>query len=56
MTALLTPEVTAARLETIPLGRAGQPSDVADAVRWLCGTGSSYVTGTTIEVAGGRGL
>jgi len=36
-----------------PLGRIGQPRDVADAVSWLAGDQSSFVTGTTIWVDGG---
>ena len=56
MTAALGPDVIAARLESIPLGRAGQADEVADAVRWLASPGAGYVTGTVVEVAGGRGL
>lgn len=40
-------------LGQIPLGRLGQPSEVASAVRWLAGDGAAYVTGTTINVNGG---
>lgn len=36
-----------------PLGRIGQPRDVADAVSWLASDQSSFVTGTTIWVDGG---
>ncbi len=36
-----------------PLGRIGQPRDVADAVAWLAGDQSSFVTGTTLWVDGG---
>jgi glucose 1-dehydrogenase len=38
----------------IPLGRAGAPDEVAEAVCWLMGEAASYVTGTTLRVAGGR--
>jgi glucose 1-dehydrogenase len=38
----------------IPLGRAGEPEEVAEAVAWLLGDDSSYVTGATLRVAGGR--
>ena len=38
----------------IPLGRAGQPGEVADAVAWLMSDAASYVTATTLRVAGGR--
>ncbi len=36
-----------------PMGRAGQPGEVADAVIFLCGGRSSFITGTTMEVDGG---
>jgi NAD(P)-dependent dehydrogenase (short-subunit alcohol dehydrogenase family) len=35
------------------LGRLGTPSDVAQAVLWLCGDASSYVTGIALPVDGG---
>lgn len=38
----------------VPLGRAGRPEEVADAVAWLMSEQASYVTGTTLRVAGGR--
>jgi NAD(P)-dependent dehydrogenase (short-subunit alcohol dehydrogenase family) len=45
------------RLEaSIPLGRGGEPEDVAEAVVWLLSDAASYVTGVTVDVAGGRGI
>ena len=38
----------------IPMQRAGEPGEVADAVAWLMSDEASYVTGTTLRVAGGR--
>ena len=38
----------------VPLGRAGRVEEVADAVGWLMSGEASYVTGTTLRVAGGR--
>ena len=38
----------------IPLGRAGEPEEVANAVAWLFSAGAAYVTGAIIEVGGGR--
>ena len=41
---------------SVPIGRGGTPEEVADVVLWLCSPQSSYVTGMTIDVAGGRGI
>ncbi|GHF68220.1 3-oxoacyl-[acyl-carrier protein] reductase [Amycolatopsis bartoniae] len=41
-------------LEAIPVGRAGRPDDVADAVAYLAG--ASYVTGQVLVVCGGRSI
>lgn len=38
----------------IPLQRPGEPAEVAEAVAWLMSDAASYVTGTTLGVAGGR--
>ena len=37
-----------------PLGRAGQPEEVAALIVWLLGEEASYTTGALIDVAGGR--
>ncbi len=37
----------------IPLGRAGEPDEVAAAIAWLLGPDASYTTGTILRVAGG---
>ena len=39
--------------ESIPLGRIGEPDEIADAVLFLCADLSRYVTGTTLDVNGG---
>ncbi|MBT95147.1 MAG: hypothetical protein CL431_04170 [Acidimicrobiaceae bacterium] len=40
----------------MPLGRVGEPEEVGDAVVWLAGSGSSWVTGQNIAVDGGHTL
>ena len=39
---------------TPPLGRPGTPEEVAAAIVWLASPEASYVTGTTLDVSGGR--
>jgi len=53
MTASLTDKVKESFLAQIPLGRVGQPEDVAEAVYWLCSPAAGYITGQTIHVNGG---
>jgi NAD(P)-dependent dehydrogenase (short-subunit alcohol dehydrogenase family) len=38
----------------VPLGRAAQPREIAEAIVWLLSDAASYVTGTVLRVAGGR--
>ncbi len=46
-----------ARLQaSVPLGRGGTAEDVAEAVLWLLSDAAAYITGVTIDVAGGRGI
>jgi 3-oxoacyl-[acyl-carrier protein] reductase len=40
--------------ESFPLGRIGQPDDVASAVLFLASKASSWVTGITVDIAGGK--
>jgi glucose 1-dehydrogenase len=37
----------------VPMGRAGEPDEIAPAVVWLLGPEAGYVTGTVLRVAGG---
>jgi 2-hydroxycyclohexanecarboxyl-CoA dehydrogenase len=43
-----------ALIQAIPVRRTGEPEDIANACSWLCQEASSYVTGQTIGVNGGR--
>lgn len=38
----------------VPMARAGSAEEVAKAILWLAGDGASYVTGTCVDVTGGR--
>lgn len=46
-------EVNAAYVDSVPLGRVGQPSDIAKAVSFLASDDSSFITGTELFVDGG---
>jgi NAD(P)-dependent dehydrogenase (short-subunit alcohol dehydrogenase family) len=48
------PDRTARVGPLVPMGRVGEPDEVADAIAWLMSDQASYVTGTTLRVAGGR--
>jgi len=39
---------------SLPMGRGGQPIEVAQAISWLLSEQASYATGTFIDLAGGR--
>lgn len=54
MTAAMKPEVLEQRIADIPMGRMGEPVDVAKVALFLASDLSSYVTGTVLEVSGGR--
>jgi len=50
---LSTPEGRAWQLARIPLGRVGQPEDIAAVVLFLCSPEASYITGHTLVADGG---
>ena len=50
---LSNPERRAMLLSKVPLGRVGQPRDVANAALFLASDEASYITGTTLYVDGG---
>jgi len=39
--------------DATPLGRAGSPEEVADAIAWLCSAEASFITGTCLTIDGG---
>lgn len=41
---------------SVPLGRGGTAEEVAETALWLLSDAASYVTGVTVDVAGGRGI
>ena len=53
MTRALSEEQKTALLQQIPLGRLGNPEDVAAAVAFLASPQAAYITGTTLHVNGG---
>ena len=53
MTAVLSPEQQKAMLEQIPLGRLGQPEEIAHAVVYLTSPLAAYITGQELHVNGG---
>jgi 3-oxoacyl-[acyl-carrier protein] reductase len=53
MTRVLEEKQRAALVVGIPLGRLGQPEDIAEAVGFLASPAAAYITGTTIHVNGG---
>jgi len=53
MTAVLPEEVKARILAQVPLGRIGQPEDIAAAVKFLASEEAAYITGHVLAVNGG---
>ena len=56
LTDVLPEEATGAMLQATPLGRLGDPEDVAGAVRFLCSDAASFITGEVLLVDGGLGM
>ena len=48
-----TPKALEATLDTIPLGRMGQPEDIANLALFLCSDAASYINGALITIDGG---
>ncbi len=56
MTEAMPQRVWDSKVAEVPMGRAGEPSEVAKVALFLASDLSSYMTGTVLEVAGGRHL
>ena len=56
LTEAIPDELRAGMLAATPLGRFGEPADVAGAVRFLCSAESSFITGEVLLVDGGLGM
>ena len=54
MTDALRQDVMAAKIAEVPMDRVGEPSEVASVVLFLASDMSSYMSGTVLEIAGGR--
>lgn len=50
---VLTPDIEKAMLKHTPLGRLGEPSDIANAALFLCSPASQWVSGQVLTVSGG---
>ena len=50
----MTKDLPNATMEKLPMGRAAEPAEVAEAIVWLAESSASYVAGANIRVGGGR--
>ena len=56
LTDVLPEEAQQAMLTNTPLGRLGEPEDIAGAVRFLCSDEAAFITGEVLLVDGGLGM
>ncbi len=56
LTDVLPGEAQQAMLANTPLGRLGEPEDIAGAVRFLCSDEAAFITGDVLLVDGGLGM
>ena len=55
-TGYITPEIEARELPGIPLGRIGQPEEIADVIVFLASDQARWLTGQVIKVSGGHAI
>ena len=53
LASVLTPDIEKAMLKGTPLGRLGQPTDIAYAAQYLCSPAACWVSGQVLTVSGG---
>jgi 3-oxoacyl-[acyl-carrier protein] reductase len=53
LTGVLSEEIRQSILQKVPLGKLGQPDDIAAAVAYLASAEASYITGQVLAVDGG---
>jgi len=54
LTDAIPPEIRRKFIDAIPVGRIGQPEDVAGEIAWLCSEEAGFITGQVRHVCGGR--
>jgi acetoacetyl-CoA reductase len=47
-------EVVDSIMKEIPVGRLGKPAEIANAVRFLVGDNSGFITGSSLSINGGQ--
>jgi 7-alpha-hydroxysteroid dehydrogenase len=53
LASVLSPQIETAMLRHTPLGRLGEPSDIANAALFLCAPASAWISGQVLTVSGG---
>ena len=51
---VLSDEVRAPLARSVPMGRLGQPEEIAHAAAWLCSDQAPFITGATLPIDGGK--
>jgi len=54
MNKAVTPEMLEYMVSRIPLGRVGQPEEVAELIAWVASDACSFTTGFCFDISGGR--